>query len=996
MGRTKNLALATAALLAACGGGGGGTGSSGNGGSAAAAFGAVQLLQHAPADGAVQVAVDAVIRFEFDAPMALDTFGDEDTWLRKVGSTTNVPGSFARPTQRGITFTPAAPLDPESDYTCQLSGLTSDLDGRILDATASFTFRTFDATAPALTAVSVVDYSVDQPRDASYQLTYSEAIAPASVDENSLYLRDSFGFRYPAARTVDGTVVTLRPLADLPGARQFFLVVTDGIADRAGNQATGGAVTHFRTVLDADAPTVLSAWPPLNRTGVSPLVEPAITFDEAMDPGSVEPASLLFQDEFGSVVAFSVASSPDQRSLRVRPGSALQPGRRYTLAFLVGEAGATDVSGNVLAATQALSFTTGSDAAPPVLASSVPSAGQSRVSTNCIVELHYDEALDDQWISEATAQLVVDGQDWVAVVEHPTADTIRLTPVPMLPTDAACTVTLTGGHAGVRDLAGNPLPGDFGLSFTTSSDPTLPHVMLQPSDGASDIATNVHVSVVFDAPMDPTTLRADTVLVTDDSGQPLAGSLVAGQGNRVATFTPATPFSPLTYYRIRVVGGAAGVQRVTGSWFAEDQTGRFRCGGSADNAPPTLGVRLNAIDASRVQGLVLPPSGFTVDVTAGDTGNQWADMGTVAVLLQGPGGAPDAAQLYLTAKVGYGSFQATVAGATPLTPGDWTATVTVRDLAGNLATAEPLPFQVATPTGELMPFERTQLVWVRTDLDRDNNGRPDFDDDLVRLGFAVDGDPAGTTARLRTLLLDGIVAQANRLYGRGSRGEPLDAGSVGLRFTKRQPIALQHMQMALGGYDPDGNRARGYADATTGVLGRAYYDYRNGDPGERNTSTSPGLGVFPGEMWLYQTEIHEQVYPAFLTLFAQRFRPLIPQMGGTPVGTNPLDAVVLAPGFVFATATPPQRARWQTIMDAADDWATVIGIILAHEVGHSVGLVAPGAAPSGLFGDATLHDTFAGATEVMAPSVGYEAMTTLQYQFRDIDLAYLRQRILLR
>jgi hypothetical protein len=35
-------------------------------------------------------------------------------------------------------------------------------------------------------------------------------------------------------------------------------------------------------------------------------------------------------------------------------------------------------------------------------------------------------------------------------------------------------------------------------------------------------------------------------------------------------------------------------------------------------------------------------------------------------------------------------------------------------------------------------------------------------------------------------------------------------------------------------------------------------------------------------------------------------------------------------------------------------------------------------------------------TEVMAPSVGYEAMTSLDYSFRDIDLAYLRQRILLR
>lgn len=996
MARTNNHALAMALLLAACGGGGGGTGTSGNGGAAGSAFGAIQLLQHSPADDAVQVPLEAAIVLDFDSAMALDTFGDEDTWLRRSGSEVDVPGEFSRGPSTRVKFTPAAPLEPESDYTFQLGGLTSDLDGRIVDVTIQFSFRTFDATPPSLVAVSVPDNSVDQPRDVAYHLTFSEAISSASVTESALYLRDNFGFKYPAQRSVDGAVVTLRPYADLPGTRQFQLIAAPGIKDRAGNPLNALSTTHFRTILDADAPAVTTAWPPLNRTNVSPRVQPTITFDESMDPGTVEPASLLFQDQFGSVVPFTIHGSRDQRSLRVEPNTALQQNRRYTVAFLVGEAAATDVSGNVLATTQALSFTTGSDATPPAVATSTPQAGQPQVSTNGVVELRFTEALDGDWIGEATARLAVDGEAWTVVVEHPAPDTIRLVPVPLLPASATCTATVTGGHEGVRDLAGNVLAEDFVLSFTTTDDAGLPHVILQPADGATDIATNTHVSIVFDAPMAPATLTADTIVVTDDNLQPLAGTLALSGGNRVVTFTPSNAFSGQTYYRTRVAGGATGVRRVSGPWFASDQTARFRTGTSIDNAPPTLQVRLNGIDPARATGLVLPPIGFTIDVSVGDSGNQWPDMGTVAVALQGPVAGPSAEQVFAVAKVSYGSFQCTLASELALTPGDWLATVSVDDLAGNTATAAALAFQVAAPTGELMPFERTQIVWVRTDLDRDNNGRADFDDDLLRLGLATDGDPSGTTTRMRTLLLDGIITQANHLYGRGTRGEPLDAGSVGLRFTKRQPIALPHMQMSLGGLDPEGERSRGYAGTSTGVLGRAYFDYRNADPSERNTSTSPGLGVFPAEMWLYQTQIHEQVYPAFQTVFAQRFRPLVTQMGGTPVGNNPLDATVLALGFDYQTATPPQRARWQTIMDAADDWATVIGIILAHEVGHSVGLVAPGAAPNGLFGDASLHDTYAGAAEVMAPSVGYEAMTTLQYQFRDIDLAYLRQRILLR
>ena len=102
------------------------------------------------------------------------------------------------------------------------------------------------------------------------------------------------------------------------------------------------------------------------------------------------------------------------------------------------------------------------------------------------------------------------------------------------------------------------------------------------------------------------------------------------------------------------------------------------------------------------------------------------------------------------------------------------------------------------------------------------------------------------------------------------------------------------MQIALGGLDPEGDRTRTYGSESTGVLGRAYYDYRNSNPTERNTGSSPGLGVFPAEMWLYQSYIHAQAYPSFQTQFASKFLAICPNMGGTPavagafaLGTTP-------------------------------------------------------------------------------------------------------------
>ena len=67
---------------------------------------------------------------------------------------------------------------------------------------------------------------------------------------------------------------------------------------------------------------------------------------------------------------------------------------------------------------------------------------------------------------------------------------------------------------------------------------------------------------------------------------------------------------------------------------------------------------------------------------------------------------------------------------------------------------------------------------------------------------------------------------------------------------------------------------------------------------------------------------------------------------------------------------------------------------VAHEVGHAVGLVTPGAPPQGHHGSASLHNTYPDLGDVMASAVGYDSLVHLKYRFRDLNIAYLRQRIL--
>ena len=995
---SRHTAAALVALAAACGGGSGGSGGSGgdsgNGSFAGASFGVVELISYTPSDGAVQVPLAATITLEFDAEMAMETFAHPETWLREASTQQLVPVTFKPAAGRRVQVQPQSPLEAETDYTFQLAALTTDVNGRILDRTTSFTFRTFDETPPTLVSFDVPNNATGVQRSGAFTLQFDEGIAQDSIDDQTLYLRDIFGFRYPCDTTAVGDTVVLQPHADLPGDRQFFVIVTTAVTDRAGNALAAPFQSTFTTVTDADDPSTTAAWPAQNATGISPLVQPTFRFDESMDPDSVEATSLIFQDEFNGLVAFTVEATMDQRTLRIIPSSPLQPNRSYELSFLLGGVAATDVSGNTLTATQTLTFTTGSDYAPPKLVESTPDAGEARVPGALVATMRYDEPLDPAWVDAETVQLLVDDAPWTSVVELIGGDTVQVTPILAIPTDTACRLVLRGGQDGLRDLAGN-VPADATVTFTTSGDSGRPEALLLPPDDASAVATGSCMSVSFDAPMDPATLNSATVQFTDDAGAPLVGDFVVSGGDRVVTFTPTAQLTTGEYYRIRVVGGDNGPRRVTGNWFESDRTSRFRVGALVDGVAPTVTATINDLPEARRSGLVLPPFGWSVDINATDAQDQWVDLGSVEVVFDG-GAGPTPSELLAVAQMGPHGTRIVVPDSAALPPGSWTMRVRVADLSGNVGESNVIAFEVDDLSTGAMPFERTQVVWVRTELDRNNNGRGDFSDDMLRLGLQTEGDPNGSNAWLEQVLLEGILAKANQLYGRGARGEPLDEGSVPLRFTIFEPISLPHMQMGLGGLDPEGGQSRQFGQESTGVLGRAFYDYRNSNVAERNTTSSPGTGVFPAEMFLYQARTHLQVYPAFQTVFASRFLPLCPDMGGTPAGSHPLDATVLRPDFDYATATGSERARWTTVMEAMDDWAAVIGVILAHEVGHSVGLVAPGDMPLGLFGDSSLHNTFAGAAEVMASSVGYEAMTSLDYRFRDLDLAYLRQQVLLR
>jgi hypothetical protein len=144
--------------------------------------------------------------------------------------------------------------------------------------------------------------------------------------------------------------------------------------------------------------------------------------------------------------------------------------------------------------------------------------------------------------------------------------------------------------------------------------------------------------------------------------------------------------------------------------------------------------------------------------------------------------------------------------------------------------------------------------------------------------------------------------------------------------------------------------------------------------------------------------------------FQAVFDPLTPGVGGVPVGADPMDAILLEPGFDPGTASPEGLARYELVQAAIVGFADMLGSIVAHEAGHALGLVPAGVPGAGLFGGVTgaelNHAVTPGGvtpTENFLMNAGntftFERLAGLNGNplpyFRPIDNAYLRDRVVI-
>ena len=989
-------------LLAVCSCGLGGE-SGGAGGSIGGGIGNLGIIEHSPSDDGLQVPVDTTIEISFDGPVDALSVHEDDISLT-VGPGAPIPGTFT--TKQGdtvVVFTPANVLAKATDYTLTLQPTLCDKSFRTLDMTYSFRFRTFDDVPPTLRSASVSNNETGVTRTIGFALNFDEDLDSTSINSGTVAIKDIWGTPFEADITSISDTIGVTPYQDLPGERRFVISARggpSGLRDRSGNPLAQNWSVQFTTAADTTPPTLTGSDPGDGGSGVSPRARLEYTFSESMDPDSYEPTGLVLENAFHNPIEFTLSTSRDKKVVRLMPTAPLVPHQAYAVRFISGATGLTDVSGNSLTTSITKSFFVGLDTTGPNVATAVPSSGAVRVSPNVQFELFFNEPVKNATVSRVSVVLTGDsGSVYITPTISHDGNKLLVTPGATLAQSEDYVLRLVSGYDGIRDRAGNPMAQDFTLEFTTSVTAELPVFRISPMDSSAAVASTSKIAIVASGPVDPTTVTDTSITVKEVGGNHVMGDLRIDKGNRAIVFEPRGTLPGGKTIRVTIGGGASGVRLANGNWTTAATTSTFRTGFHFDSIPPELKMTVNEISALRNEGLVVPPYGFAIDLSFFDTGSSTVDPTSLFVQLSGPGSVPTPAALFGLTTFSASQASVQIDHANALATGTYTVAASIRDLSGNLAKTKLIKFTVADANPDVRPFERTQIVRVMFDSDRERggkgNGQADFDEDLIDLGLMATGDPVGTNARMRQLVTDGVLRIANELFGRAPNGARKD-GSVSVRLVTRKPCGAPHMKIAVGGMDPQGSQGRGYGDPSTGVLGRALFDYRNSRPNENNAGTSPGLGVFVGELFLYQARLYLDLYPHYLTIFGRTYRGLSPHMGGTPAGTHALDATVLAVSFNYNQATPNERVRYNAIMKAADDLAKVTGIVLVHEIGHSLGLVAPGMPSAGLHGDLSLHNASTGITDVMSAVIGYESMVSVKYAFRPLNLAYLREAVLLK
>jgi hypothetical protein len=314
-------------------------------------------------------------------------------------------------------------------------------------------------------------------------------------------------------------------------------------------------------------PAILAVDPVNGDTGVVTSTKLNISFNEALDPSTINGNTVMLK-QGNNVISGTITYSGTVATFT--PTSYLAINTLYTGTVTTG---AMDPAGNALPADYVWSFKTGttSSANRPKVTSTDPADKDIAVAINKKIAVIFNKTMNAATITSGTF-LLKQGTTAVTGTIGYNGNTATFDPSVNLAANTLYAGTIT---TGAKDINGNSLPVNYDWSFTTGNtlDTLRPVVIAtDPVNGASAVMINKVISASFSKSMDPATINATTYLLKQ------AGSTVNGSisySGTTAYYKPSANLLPNTVYDVTVTSDVADL---SGNTLANNYTWSFTTG----------------------------------------------------------------------------------------------------------------------------------------------------------------------------------------------------------------------------------------------------------------------------------------------------------------------------------------------------------------------------------------------------------------------------------
>ena len=324
---------------------------------------------------------------------------------------------------------------------------------------------------------------------------------------------------------------------------------------------------YVASTVDAQPPEVVSiaVTQPVGGDERTALITTSVevVFSEPIDPGDAETAVRIEPEVTGT-------ASWSGSTLIFTPLDPLELATAYTVRVTDG---IRDAAGNEIDAIPApFTFET---AGRPTLVSTEPSDGEDEVAVDAAIRITFSTLMDT-----ASVERELRVRPTFAHELRWSGEVLEIVPTDPMRPGTQYEVAI-GGDA--TDAAGVRI-GDVVSFWYRTAAHGLRVETLVPADGIDGIAPSSAVAVIFDAPIDPDTVRADMLALTPAVAGTLEVVALPGEEDpdeevgRILRFTPSGALPPNTTFEVQLTAGMAAVD---GGGLAESLAWTFTTGAPA-------------------------------------------------------------------------------------------------------------------------------------------------------------------------------------------------------------------------------------------------------------------------------------------------------------------------------------------------------------------------------------------------------------------------------